>query len=155
MKHLAIIATLFISTFVYSNTEPLKITENKPKLSLDKKLLREAFIGEWESVQITVEGNTKHSSLTRAPDSRYVVEFKILSPENELIRSSKEFGYWGVSGDIYFTSFRGWIKGDKLKQADPTNAYYYDAYNILKVTESELIYENLSSGNKYKYTRVQ
>ena len=155
MKHLLIL--LFSSTLFFgcSSTNTPTITESKPDLTLDKKQLRNGFIGKWESTQLTKDGNTKHAVIERNPDSRYVVEFKIFYPDQTLKYQSKEFGFWGVSGGVYFTMFRGWIKNDEFSPANPDNAYYYDAYKILNVSENELSYENLSSGNKYVYQRAK
>lgn len=152
------VLTLLFSTALFlgcSSTNTPTITESKPDLTLDKKQLRNSFIGKWKSTQLTKDGNTKHALIERSPDGRYVVEFKIFYPDQTLKYQSKEFGFWGVSGEVYFTMFRGWIKNDKLSPANPNNAYYYDAYKILNASENELSYKNLSSGNKYIYQRAE
>jgi uncharacterized protein YcfL len=153
MRNLLILLVIIICSGCTS-TSDLSITESKPELKEDKKQLRSSFIGKWESTQLTKDGNTKHAVIERNSDSRYVVEFKIYYPDKTLKYQSKEFGFWGVSGGVYFTMFRGWIENDNLSPANPDNAYYYDTYKILNVAENQLSYESLSSGNKYIYDRV-
>ncbi|MBJ2138527.1 hypothetical protein JEU11_18895 [Paraglaciecola chathamensis] len=154
MKTLLIWVSIIAFCSGCSSTQPSKVTESKPELSLDKKQLRTSFVGKWESTQPTKDGNSKHAVIERTADGRYVVEFKIFYPDKTLKYQSKEFGFWGVSGGVYFTMFRGWIENDNFSPANLNNAYYYDAYKIVSVLENQLSYENLSSGNKYIYKRV-
>ncbi|MEC4091915.1 hypothetical protein [Pseudoalteromonas rubra] len=150
MRNLLILLVIVICSGCKSISD-LNITESKPALTQDKKQLRASFVGKWESTQLTKEGNTRHALIQRSSDSRYIVEFKVYYPDKTLKYQSKEFGVWGVSGGVYFTMFRGWVENDNFSPADPNNAYYYDAYKILNVTDNQLSYENLSSGNRFIY----
>ena len=151
-KRIIFILTLLISFNLYSSDE---ISEIKPELTMDKEKQRAFFIGEWESFQPTKEGGKRHTLMTRLPDSRYVVEFKVYNSESKLTIQQKEFGFWGVSGGIYFTMYRGSVENDEFFPVDPNNAYYYDAYMISEITKDKLIYNSLSSENTFTYTRVK
>ncbi|MDQ7048685.1 MAG: hypothetical protein Q9M92_03780 [Enterobacterales bacterium] len=92
------------------------------------------------------------TSIERMEDSRYIIEFKVFDSMSILKQENKEFGYWEVSGGVYFTMFRGWFKGEKLLPSNPSDAYNYDAYQIVESSPNKLIYKNLSSANLYTYT---
>ena len=142
----------FLTTTALSNDA--SVTESKPFLSIEKKELRATFVGKWTSKQSTKKGGIKESTISRSADSRYVVEHKISDNKSVLLQESNEVGIWGVSGGIYFTVFRGWLENGQVSLSDPTDAYNYDAYKIKHVSPTRLIYENLSSGNEYIYTKV-
>ena len=152
-----IFTTLFVLFLVgcsTTNNNSGVITAFKPELKEDKKLLRVSFIGKWFSEQETKDGGFRRTTIERMPDSRYLVTFDIFDAEKKLIMNKKEFGYWGVSGGIYFTMYRGWIDQDRLFNVDPSDAYNYDTYKILSTSSDLLNYQSLSSGNLYTYSRV-
>lgn len=131
------------------------ITVAKPELTENKKALRANFVGKWLSESETKNGGFRRATIERMSDSRYVVTFDVFDAEKELIINQQEFGYWGVSGGIYFTMHRGVIEKDELLNADPSDAYNYDAYKILSTSSDSLNYQSLSSGNLYTYSRVE
>ena len=153
-----LIAIIIVSCFLMVGTASsmeASVTEFKPLLTIDKKELRATFVGKWSSKQPTKKGGIKESIINRSVDSRYIIEHKIYDKNSALIQESKEVGMWGVSGGIYFTSFRGWLENGKVSPSDPTDAYNYDAYKIEHVDQDKLVYKNLSSGNEYTYNRVK
>ncbi len=152
IKRAIFIFTLLISFNSYTSDE---ISAVKPDLTMDKEQQRASFIGKWESSQPTKEGGKRHTLMTRLADSRYVVEFKIYDSESQLKIEQKEFGFWGVSGGIYFTMYRGSIENDEFFPVDPNNAYYYDAYQITHIATDKLVYKSLSSENIFTYNRVK
>lgn len=137
-----------------ATSDPNVISEYKPQVPKDRKEVRDGFVGKWESTQPTKSGGTRHSLIERNYDSRYVVEFTLLDETGSVKSTQKEFGYWGVAGGIYFTMFRGWINNDELEHADPDNPYNYDSYKVVEVTKDKLVYQSLSSGNLFTYSRV-
>lgn len=152
---LSVVFALGTYTTVSAHEECETITAIKPELSENKVSIRKAFIGKWHSKQPTKDGSTRETIIQRLPDSQYLIEFKFFDAKGNLEKSQKEFGFWGVSGGIYFTMFRGQVENDKLYEVDPTDAYNYDSYKIINTSPQELIYQSLSSGNKYTYDRIQ
>lgn len=152
---LVLYAVIFMTSACVTTTQQNQnvVTTYKPELTEDKKALRESFIGKWLSSQPTKDGGTRRALIERLPDSRYVVEFNIYDAKGTLIETQREFGFWGVSGGIYFTIYRGWIENDQFYQADPNDAYNYDSYKIISTAENKLEYQSLSSGNLFIYTR--
>ena len=126
----------------------------KPSDSEDIQSQRDAFVGKWYSRQPTQGGGFREATIERSVDSRYVVEFKYYTQTRQLKLHQKEFGYWGVSGGIYFTMFRGLIKNDEFHEVDPTNAYNYDAYKIEEATGNKLVFVSLTSQNRFVYEKV-
>jgi hypothetical protein len=155
MKYKYVLVILILIFSGCTTTNKNIVTEFKPTLSEDKKVLRNLFVGKWISEQPNDKGGVNVTTVERMADSRYINEFKIFSSARILEKEQKEFGYWGVAGGVYFTMFRGWINGETLTPSDPTNAYNYDSYKIVESTPNRLIYKSLSSGNLYTYTRVK
>ena len=131
------------------------VTEYKSALSEDKKVLREGFVGRWRSEQPNDKGGTNITTVHRSQDGRYLVEYTILDHQAQIKNHQEEFGFWGVAGGVYFTLFKGWVENDEFYPADPTNAYHYDAYQILAVEPEAITYKNLASGNKFRYLKVK
>lgn len=149
---ISIVVLLLIAFF---DEKQNSITEFKPQISQDRKEVRRGFVGKWQSRQPTKSGGMRLTLIERRSDSRYVAEFSLFDEDNNLIKYQKEFGNWGVAGGIYFTMFKGWIEDDNLKEADPNNPYYYDAYKIIQLEKDTLEFESLSSGNVFTYTRLE
>jgi hypothetical protein len=152
INKLSLIFTLALAFNTFASDE---ISAVKPSLTQDKKAQRTAFIGKWESSQPTKEGGVRKTIMDRQSDSRYVVEFTVLNEKSEVSYKQKEFGFWGVSGGIYFTMYRGSIENDEFFPVDPNNAYNYDTYQITDISDNKLVYKSLSSENIFTYTRVK
>ena len=131
------------------------VTDIKPLVSEKKQLQRLMFIGEWFSIQQTESGATRKATIRRSPNGTYVIHFEFYSKNGDLIYSQKEFGMWGVSGGIYFTINQGWFENDEPVYSNAIDANNNDAYKLLKVSENELIYQNLSSGNTFTYQKAK
>jgi hypothetical protein len=145
----------FIFFLAFNSFASNEISAVKPNLTQDKEAQRSAFIGKWESSQPTKEGGVRKTIMDRQSDSRYVVEFTVFNSKSEVSFKQKEFGFWGVSGGIYFTMFRGSIENDEFYPVDPNNAYNYDTYQITDINDNKLVYKSLSSENIFTYTRVK
>ena len=131
------------------------ITDVKPVLSQDQYQTRDSFIGKWLSVQPTESGGTRNAVIERLGDSRYTITFKFFDSLGKLESEHKEFGLWGVSGGVYFTIYIGFIENNQMFKANPNDAHNYDTYKILSVTDNKLVYQSLSTGNKFTYKRQQ
>ncbi len=146
---------IFTFSLAFNSFASDEISAVKPSLTQDKAAQRTAFIGQWESSQPTKEGGGRKTMMDRQSDSRYVVEFTVLNEKSEVLYKQKEFGFWGVSGGIYFTMYRGSIENDEFFPVDPSNAYNYDTYQITDVSDNKLVYKSLSSENIFTYTRLK
>lgn len=150
-----VVAIVVFMLFGCANTEDLVVSEYKNPVTEDKKVIRDGFVGKWRSEQANEKGGINITTVHRSQDGRYLVEFTILDDDAKLKNKQEEFGYWGVSGGVYFTLFKGWIENDEFFAADPNNAYNYDAYKILGVDPDTIVYESLASGNKYQYSKIE
>lgn len=150
------LSTILISILLTAcaNHSDLVVSEYKTEVSEDNKEVRKGFIGRWRSEQPNSKGGTNITTVHRSQDGRYLVEYTILNEQAEVKNQQEEFGFWGVAGGVYFTLFKGWIENDEFYPADPTNAYHYDAYQILAVEPQTITYKNLASGNKFQYLKV-
>jgi hypothetical protein len=91
--------------------------------------------------------------MERFQNGTYKVMFRIYDATGKY-EQQVEVGEWGISGAIYFSIMKGVIKDSVLLRADPTKAYHYDAYKIIKLDQNEMEYEHAESGDKFKLKKV-
>ncbi len=149
----ALLIALTLTGCATTNTSSDAVTSQKPSLTLSQKETWNLMIGKWYGSQPTKDGGEKKEIMERSPQGTYQTTFRIYG-KNGKYKEQAEAGHWGVSGPVYFTIFRGWVKGDQLSPSNPTDPYNYDAYKIIKLNNDVFEYENYSSGNKYVNKRV-
>ena len=111
------------------------------------------MVGRWYGDQPLKGGGRKQWIVTRATEGTYRIDFVNTSADGKVEKAS-EAGQWAVSGPVYFSSFRGWIKESVLRQADPSDPYNYDAYRITRLDEEVFEYESFVTGNRFSVRRV-
>jgi hypothetical protein len=136
-----------------TNTSTEEITSSKPSTSLSQKEYWNLMIGRWYGSQPTKNGGKKEEIMEKLADGTYKITFRVSDPKNGK-KESVEVGQWGISGSIYFSIFRGWVKGDKFTPSDPTDPYNYDAYRIINLTNKIFEYEHVTTGNHYTTKKV-
>ncbi|MGB1907761.1 MAG: hypothetical protein ACPHN3_10520, partial [Spongiibacter sp.] len=70
------------------------------------------------------------------------------------VRSQSEVGFWGVSGDIYFRIFRGWVMLDGMKLANPGDPGHYDAYHVEMLNSGHFRYRHVETGRVYTVRKM-
>ena len=65
-----------------------------------------------------------------------------------------EVGEWGVSRNIEFKIFKGWIEDGSFKPALPQDHWTRDAYEIIILTDQDYEYRSLETGNLYRAKKV-
>ncbi|WP_298771096.1 hypothetical protein [uncultured Shewanella sp.] len=159
MSKLIGLLSIFVLFSLASCSQVLKAEHDeiavvKPSLSEDKVAVRIGFIGKWLSKQSTKGGGSREAIINRFEDGQYIIEIKIFNSSGVLTTIQKEFGFWGVSGGVYFTIHRGWIADDQLYSSDPSDAYHYDSYDIIEISNNKLKYQSLSGGDTYTYLKI-
>lgn len=114
---------------------------------------RQMLLGKWYGIRKTANGEQKEWLTERSADGTYRTDFRSIAA-NGSVRSQAEVGFWGVSGDIYFRIFRGWVTIEGMKPADPTIADHYDAYKIEELDNSYFSYEHKARGKKYTVRKM-
>jgi hypothetical protein len=71
-----------------------------------------------------------------------------------LIDVDQEYGDWGISGDVYFTMTRGWLRGGQKRPVRHRESYFDDAYLVRRLTPLEFVYESVASGDVYSVRKV-
>jgi hypothetical protein len=61
---------------------------------------------------------------------------------------------WGVSGPIYFSIMKGWIKNSNFFPSDPRNPAYYDAYEIIEIDQKKFKYRSFDTGMIFEVKKV-
>ncbi|MCR8921648.1 hypothetical protein NO559_02620 [Dasania sp. GY-MA-18] len=136
-----------------TQTSPQPVAFAKPDLSISQEDQWQLMAGKWYGEQPTKDGGTRKWIVERFIDGAYRVDF--LNVKNDgVIEKLSEVGQWGVSGPVYFSSFRGWLKDETIKFSDPSNPYNYDAYRIIQLNDKIFEYEHYSSGNRFTVKRV-
>jgi hypothetical protein len=111
------------------------------------------MIGKWFGEATTDDDQIKKWITERRPDGSLRIHFRTYKKTGGY-KEQIEVGLWGVSGPIYFTIINEAIADDKVITIDPTDAYFYDAYEIIKLTEQEFEYKAVTFSDIYKVKRV-
>lgn len=125
----------------------------KPELTEAAENYRDRVIGRWYGEADTKDGGRRMHLVERHPDGTMKIRFRLVSA-NGAVREQVESLFWGVSGPIYFTIFRGSLHGEKFEPADATQAYNYDAYEILGLGAVRFRYRHVATGNEFTVERV-
>jgi hypothetical protein len=135
------------------DTSNFSVTSLKPPVLRDQKESWNMMVGRWYLSQPTKEGGRKEAIMEHRQNGTYQVTFRVTQPDNN-VELGTEVGLWGVSGNIYFSIFRGWVKDASVMQADLSDPYNYDAYRIIALNEKTFEYEHATTGNSYKSIKV-
>lgn len=157
MKYLVFACVLlmsFISGCDTPDTSNTIITASKSNADISQQERWQLMIGKWYGKQPTKDGGIKHELMNRAPDGTYIIQF-LIEDKNGSKKKQVEVGHWGVSGSIFFSIFRGWIRDNgQLSPSNPSDAYNYDAYQIIELNEEKFHYKHVSTGNEYTVLKV-
>ena len=120
---------------------------------LPTALARKALIGKWYGMTETRGGGRKEWLVERAADGTYRTDFHTVASDGA-VRSQSEVGFWGVSGDIYFRIFRGWVMLDGMKLANPGDPGHYDAYHVEMLNSGHFRYRHVETGRVYTVRKM-
>lgn len=111
------------------------------------------MLGKWYGKQPTSDGGIHEWLVNRAPDGTYVIQFKRQDSDGN-IKKYAEVGQWGISGDVYFTIYRGKLEYGKIYPSDMHDPTNYDAYNIVKLSESQFKYRHARTKDLFEVKKV-
>jgi len=148
-----VLSTILIGGCATTQTSSQAISFAKPELAMSQKEQWLLMVGKWYGDQPIKEGGRKQWIVERFPNGTYKIVFREITREG-VTNDSAEVGQWGVSGPVYFSSFRGWVEGDKIQPSDPSDPYNYDAYRIIQLNSELFDYEHFSTGNRHTVKRV-
>lgn len=114
---------------------------------------RKALLGKWYGIANSKTGIRKEWLVERAEDGTYRTDFRSTHPDGR-VESQAEVGFWGVSGDVYFRIFRGWVMVDGMKLANAKNPSHYDAYRIDHLSSELMRYQHVDDGRRYIMKRM-
>lgn len=115
---------------------------------------REYLVGKWIG-EARLEGGGRRVWLNqRFNDGTYVITFRAYSKDGRFDEQT-EHGNWGLSGDIYFTMMRGYVRdGRRIVDDGPRSSYRDDAYRVTKLTPTEFHYTSVATGRSYSMRKV-
>jgi len=124
-----------------------------PEASEARKTTWINLVGSWYGSQKLKNGGTYSWIMRHSANGLYRLEAKTEKPSGEIQSQSKD-GEWGAGNSIYFSIFRGWVKGNAIIPSDSSDPYNRDIYKILKLTESEFQYQHLDNGESFATKKV-
>jgi hypothetical protein len=119
--------------------------------ALDPVARRQILVGRWYGESTTPDGRLLRWLTDREANGTYRTHYLLLKERQE---ESTEVGQWGLSGSVFFTIQRAWIRDGETQRVDSSNVYSYDAYDLLQVSEQNLEYRSASSGKRFVVRRV-
>jgi hypothetical protein len=130
-----------------------KIDSIKPDVGAPLKVERDMLVGSWYAEIPTKDGGLRKSLLQRRRDGTFTIKF-LLFRNKEKVLEQVEAGFWGVSGNIYFTITREMLDKDVFKPVDTGDANYYDAYRVIDLNSKHFNYTSLDSDNEFTVKKV-
>lgn len=137
----------------------------RPSDPLNQVLAREILIGSWQGAKRQQLTNEDYQWLTHHfSDGTYRSIFRTSATANNLESPPPEtnnppeqieVGYWGVSGMVRYTIFRGWESPNGVIAAPPDEPSYYDAFLLQYLDENHMTYCNLETGESFTAVRVK
>ena len=125
----------------------------KPDLTASAIEKRNLMIGKWLGEMKDEKGNLQKWLTTRFPDGTYKIQFRTPNEENNY-KEQVEVGLWGISGPIYFTIMKGWITESQFVPSDPKNPTYYDAYEIIEISQNKFKYHSYDADITFNVKKV-
>lgn len=125
----------------------------KPSDQHGAELSRDFMIGKWLGQAPMKEGGSKMWLVERSADGTFTVTFRNISPSG-VVEEEAEYGDWGLSGDVYFTMTRGWIRNGRKDPVTVRESYFDDAYIVEKLTAEEFVYRSVAAGDTYTARKV-
>jgi len=124
-----------------------------PNIQSSRQIKWAQLVGKWFGI-LDLEGGSKYMWVNeRKNDGTYKVHFRVIDPSGKR-KEAVEVGEWGVSGNIYFTIYKGDFEQGRINPVDTTNPTYRDAYRILKLASDFFEYENLDDGIRFSVKKV-
>ena len=134
-------------------TSGSRVSGDTPRQNAVEEHTWSTMVGKWYGKQPRHDGGTHEWLTTRYEDGTYEIVFRSTDPYGTVERTV-ETGLWGVSGNVYYTIFEGWIRGGLFVSTDLEGQYTRDAYKIISLTESEMKYRSIENGAIFKIRRV-
>ncbi len=147
LKFSLLVSILLLNAYGLENNVTIAKLKNT---TVFQKKYHYALIGTWYGNQKTNDGGFREEISHKYANGKYKLYFRMHNKDGSYY-DQIEVGEWGLSGNIYFSIFKGWIDVDSNKfiPSDQSDPFTRDAYRILKLTDKEFVYESLDI--KYKF----
>ena len=151
MKTLLVLLSLFILSACGSAQK--KVAYLKPDTPAAIEARRDMMVGRWVGEMPTVDGKFYKWLVERRTDGGFTLQAQ-LKEQGKIVEQNTEFGFWGVSGHVYFSMTREMMVKGKTVPLNTNTANYYDAYEIVELGEGRFKYQHVETGNVYLVHRV-
>ena len=145
-----LILTSCVTSEVESTPSIVPLLELAPP---DTKLRRAYLVGTWRIDQPRLDGSDIHQTIGLNADGTFVIDF-LIEYADGWTWEQREIGYWGVSGDIYFTIIRESSGDPRRGSRSPEDPSNYLAYRVLDLSDSRFRYQTIVTGNVFEATKV-
>ena len=135
---------------------PMQKTEPAP-ISQEAKSAPEwsrgLLVGKWRSERKEKDGGNTVETDEMFADGSYIFHFKTTYAD-DTYKEFAEFGEWGLVKDIHFTIQRGHTLNGEDVQSPKGAAQNYMAYKVLRLTDEEFVYQDISGSSVYEAKRL-
>lgn len=147
MKYVLILVIVIFLSACSSNSDNYVISVLSSDETGSREKLWRAMTGVWKGSQKTQDGGLYEWSMTSFYDGKYILSGRVQNENGPY--SQIEVGEWGVSGNVKFIIFKGWLVESHCNIADRTDPTNYDAYQIISLTDDLVEYRDLSDGDLF------
>ena len=137
----AILAILFALPATLARAEPPAAFEWLKEL-----------VGEWEGVHRYNDHVSEETAILR-PNGEFEFIFRIRGLDGKTRSVKIHRGLWGLTGNIHYTITLKLQLDDRVVNADMTKETVYNAYRVLKLTDTEFQYSDIRNGMQYRLQR--
>lgn len=117
-------------------------------IALDKQAQWKQLAGSWHGKQTLKDGVSREWITIRSAEGKYKIKLKSAKS------GECEVGTWGVSGEIYFSTTKGWLEGEQFTRADPKDSKLRSAYDIIQLTDTTFSYQHRETGEVLTEVKV-
>lgn len=115
---------------------------------------RSLIVGRWYRSQVAASGGLDEQIAIFGEDGRFLYEVRRVDAAGEVHQAYTEIGHWGISNNIHFTIKLARLIGDEVHKTDSSDDVNSVAYQVLRLSDSDFIYQSLDSGDVTRFQKV-
>ena len=125
----------------------------KPVTSASQQQRHDYLVGTWLEESVNSEGEVQRELAQHGADGRCQETFRIYHKDGSY-DDDVEVCEWGISGNIYFTLTKGWLRDGEFAPADPSDPNFSDAYVITELTPTLFKYRHVETQSEFTDHKV-
>lgn len=132
----------------------MKITSAQSTATATQKAQWAKLVGKWFGEVEIAGGGKRKWIIERYSNGTYQAHYRVFTEDGQ-IKDAVEAGHWGVSGTVFFSINRAMRPLDgRFRDTDPADPKYYDAYEIIELTNHVFRFKHAESNEKFEMKKV-